>query len=83
MRTFMRTLSTAPSAVKHNFKHDFKHDFLTRGRWIWVVLLAILLVLGLAQRAAGKPGAAELAADGGLECDRTAILPILAELDAL
>jgi hypothetical protein len=75
----MRTLSTAPSAVKH----DFKHDFLTRGRWIWVVLLAILLVLGLAQRAAGKPGAAELAADGGLECDRTAILPILAELDAL
>jgi hypothetical protein len=45
-------------------------------------LLTVLLVLGLAQRAAGKPGAAELAADGGLECDRAAILPILAELDA-
>lgn len=70
----MRTLSTAPSAAKP--------DFLTRGRWSWVVLLAVLLVLGFAQRAAGKPGAAELSADGGLECDRAAVLPILAELDA-
>ena len=48
-----------------------------------IALLTGLLVLGVAQRAAGEPvtNAEQLSAGGGLECDRTAILPVLSELD--
>ena len=53
------------------------------GRSALIALLTGLLVLGLAQRAAGEPvqQAEQLSADGGLECDRAAILPVLSELD--
>lgn len=53
------------------------------GRSAVIALLTGLLVLGLAQRAAGEPvkQADQLSAGGGLECDRATILPVLSELD--